>query len=304
MTASNSDLPPGATAGRTTARHGVPPELRSEVRVFGAILGQVVARVRRHRPVRRRRAAAPGAQRRPPRRGRRRAASGLVDALDLDQAEQVARAFTVLFHLVNLAEERHRVRVLRGRDRTGDRPDSLAGARRRARPRATPRTLARTRGPPGLHRAPDRGPPPRGRHRPSTGSRRLDRATTRGSATASVDAERRLREEISDAVAHRADPLDASSTRSTRSAPRWRSSTRRCSGSRRALPRDRARAGRRRRRHPPPHARRTSSSARGSAATATATRTSPPRSPARRWRSRPTTSCARSRTPPPGSGAA
>ncbi len=48
----------------------------------------------------------------------------------LDQAERVARAFTVLFHLVNLAEERHRVRVLRSRDRTDLAParDSLAGA--------------------------------------------------------------------------------------------------------------------------------------------------------------------------------
>ena len=54
----------------------------------------------------------------------------LVDALDLAQAERVARAFTVLFHLVNLAEERHRVRVLRSRDRTSLDPsrDSLAGA--------------------------------------------------------------------------------------------------------------------------------------------------------------------------------
>jgi phosphoenolpyruvate carboxylase len=54
----------------------------------------------------------------------------LVDALDLDQAERVARAFTVLFHLVNLAEERHRVRVLRHRDRVDRDPsrDSLAGA--------------------------------------------------------------------------------------------------------------------------------------------------------------------------------
>ena len=39
----------------------------------------------------------------------------LVDALDLDRAEVVARAFTVYFQLVNLAEERHRVRILRQR---------------------------------------------------------------------------------------------------------------------------------------------------------------------------------------------
>ncbi len=54
----------------------------------------------------------------------------LVDALPLEQAERVARSFAVLFHLVNLAEERHRVRVLRSRDRIGEAPsrDSLAGA--------------------------------------------------------------------------------------------------------------------------------------------------------------------------------
>jgi len=39
----------------------------------------------------------------------------LVDGLDPDRAEAVAQAFTVYFQLVNLAEERHRVRILRRR---------------------------------------------------------------------------------------------------------------------------------------------------------------------------------------------
>jgi phosphoenolpyruvate carboxylase len=40
----------------------------------------------------------------------------LVASWDLDRAEQVARAFTVYFHLVNLAEEHQRIRFVRERD--------------------------------------------------------------------------------------------------------------------------------------------------------------------------------------------
>jgi phosphoenolpyruvate carboxylase len=103
--------------------------LHDDVRRLGALLGQVVAETggtdlydhveslrRACRDVRR------GTTDVDPQR--------LVDDLPLDQAELVARAFTVLFHLVNLAEERHRVRVLRHRDRYARDPsrDSLAGA--------------------------------------------------------------------------------------------------------------------------------------------------------------------------------
>lgn len=41
----------------------------------------------------------------------------LVESLDAGQAEDVARAFTTYFELINLAEEHHRVRVLRDRER-------------------------------------------------------------------------------------------------------------------------------------------------------------------------------------------
>jgi phosphoenolpyruvate carboxylase len=41
----------------------------------------------------------------------------LVAGLDLSEAEAVARAFTTYFELINLAEENHRVRVLRTRER-------------------------------------------------------------------------------------------------------------------------------------------------------------------------------------------
>jgi phosphoenolpyruvate carboxylase len=60
------------------------------------------------------------------------AAAGIADLVagwPLERAEAVAHAFTVYFHLANLAEEHQRIRTLRKRD-TGDRPqrESLAAA--------------------------------------------------------------------------------------------------------------------------------------------------------------------------------
>jgi phosphoenolpyruvate carboxylase len=59
------------------------------------------------------------------------AIDSLIEGLDVAEAELVARAFTVYFELINLAEERHRVRVLRQREReVHPRPlqESLAAA--------------------------------------------------------------------------------------------------------------------------------------------------------------------------------
>src|SRR5215813_4805036 len=55
--------------------------------------------------------------------------AALVASWSLEQAEQVARAFTVYFHLANLAEEHQRIRNLRERD-TGEHSvrESLAAA--------------------------------------------------------------------------------------------------------------------------------------------------------------------------------
>src|SRR5207342_65716 len=50
---------------------------------------------------------------------RRRRVTALVASFDLDRSEDVIRAFTCYFQLVNLAEERHRVRTLRERSRSG-----------------------------------------------------------------------------------------------------------------------------------------------------------------------------------------
>src|SRR5678815_704142 len=60
--------------------------------------------------------------------GRDRFASRFAE-LDLDGLPLVGRAFTLLFHLFNAAEEQHRIRVLRRRDRSHAPPDgSLAAA--------------------------------------------------------------------------------------------------------------------------------------------------------------------------------
>jgi phosphoenolpyruvate carboxylase len=54
-----------------------------------------------------------------PTAARRRRVQELVDGFDVDRAEDVIRAFTCYFQLVNLAEERERVRLLRDRSRWG-----------------------------------------------------------------------------------------------------------------------------------------------------------------------------------------
>jgi phosphoenolpyruvate carboxylase len=101
----------------------MPVALRRDVRLLGRLLGQVleeaggpelladVERLRRATIALR---AADG--------GRRQARAEvleLVAGFDLDRAELVARAFTVYFQLVNLAEEQHRVRTLRQRRQEG-----------------------------------------------------------------------------------------------------------------------------------------------------------------------------------------
>jgi len=97
----------------------VPAQLRRDVRLLGELLGRVleeaggpglladVERLRRACIALR---AADGH-----RRQARARVVELVASFDLDRAELVARAFTVYFQLVNLAEEQHRVRTLRER---------------------------------------------------------------------------------------------------------------------------------------------------------------------------------------------
>ena len=105
---------------RDTARQEMPRTLREEVRLAGDALGQVIAEhggaelladvETLRRTVIRARAEAGT------RGGYADAADTLVSSWSLDRAEQVARAFTCYFHLVNLAEERYRARALREAD--------------------------------------------------------------------------------------------------------------------------------------------------------------------------------------------
>ncbi len=167
---------------------GARDPLRREVKLLGALLGQVlveqagmpllelVERVRR-RTIALRRPELDEAD-------RARLAEELgreLDALDLDQLEALVRAFGLYFQLVNLAEERHRIRTLRRRERAAPRgalEGSLADAVRRlwragrrtsdiaalaarldvrARPHGAPdrgATADPARGPPTLRRAP------------------------------------------------------------------------------------------------------------------------------------------------------
>src|SRR5215831_9850320 len=103
---------------RESARLEMPEPLRRDVRLLGELLGQVVAEgggpdlladVER---LRRAVIAARDSNEEDVE------AERLVGSWPPERAEDVARAFTCYFHLANLAEEHHRARILRERDRT------------------------------------------------------------------------------------------------------------------------------------------------------------------------------------------
>jgi phosphoenolpyruvate carboxylase len=114
---------------RDVARVEMPAALRREVRLLGDLLGEVLAEyggaglLADVEQLRRTVIAARDSDLDD------RAAALLVASWPIDRAEQVARAFTCYFQLVNLAEDRHRARALRERDR-GTEPvsESLAEA--------------------------------------------------------------------------------------------------------------------------------------------------------------------------------
>jgi len=119
--------------GRDRDRAELPEPMRRDVRLLGDLLGEVVRDSSGPgllADVERLRHAVIEAREQERRDGRAgEAIATLVASWDLDRAEQVARAFTVYFHLANLAEEHQRIRMLRERD-AGHEPvrESLAAA--------------------------------------------------------------------------------------------------------------------------------------------------------------------------------
>src|SRR6202521_2660201 len=114
---------------REAARIEMPAALRREVRQLGDVLGQVLAEyggadlLEDVEQLRRTVISARDSE------GDESSAARLVASWSIDRAEQVSRAFTCYFQLVNLAEERHRARALRERDRgTEPLPESLEQA--------------------------------------------------------------------------------------------------------------------------------------------------------------------------------
>ncbi|HSL10523.1 MAG TPA: phosphoenolpyruvate carboxylase [Actinomycetota bacterium] len=120
---------------RTTAepdgRRGqpLPDAFRRDVRFLTTILGEVIAEddPSLFRDVETLRRASIALRERPS-PARRRRVESLVGAIDARRGEALARAFTAYFQLVNVAEERNRVRELRSRSHLGPLPDSLGSA--------------------------------------------------------------------------------------------------------------------------------------------------------------------------------
>ena len=119
---------------RDRDRAALPEPMRREVRLLGDILGEIIrdsGGPELLADVERLRHAVIDARQHEPRDGVAAAdeIATLVASWSVEQAEQVARAFAVYFHLANLAEEHQRIRNLRERD-TGQEAvrESLAAA--------------------------------------------------------------------------------------------------------------------------------------------------------------------------------
>src|SRR5690606_6870975 len=187
---------------RDSARQEMPDQLRGDVRLLGEMLGTVLAesggrdlldgveRLRRAVIV-----AREGT-------GEGKEITELVASWPLERAKQVARAFTVYFHLVNLAEEHHRIRSLRERDDAANpQRESLAAAVRSIREAAGEERLRELVAGMEFHPVLTAHPTDARRRAVSTAIQRISvqleqlRAAHRGSG-AEAEARRRLLEQI------------------------------------------------------------------------------------------------------------
>ncbi|UWF78037.1 MULTISPECIES: phosphoenolpyruvate carboxylase [Microbacterium] len=118
---------------RFEASSGIPDAMRADVRMLGELLGQVLRESGSpglFEDVERLRLATIQAFDEETDESFLRAAA-IADSFTIQRADEVARAFTCYFHLVNLAEEHQRVRVLReraGRPGREDAADTVATA--------------------------------------------------------------------------------------------------------------------------------------------------------------------------------
>ena len=112
--------------GRFEAGQEIPERMRADVRMLGALLGRVLRESGSpglYEDVERLRVATIHAYTDESPEAFAKAAD-IADAFSVERADEVARAFTCYFHLVNLAEEHQRVRILRERDGRPDREDA------------------------------------------------------------------------------------------------------------------------------------------------------------------------------------
>lgn len=119
--------------GRGEAEQELPERMRADVRMLGALLGRVLRESGSpglYEDVEKLRQATIAAYTDESPEAFERAAA-IAESFSIERADEVARAFTVYFHLVNLAEEHQRVRVLRERDGRPEKEnaaDSVAAA--------------------------------------------------------------------------------------------------------------------------------------------------------------------------------
>jgi phosphoenolpyruvate carboxylase len=112
--------------GRFEAGQEIPERMRSDVRMLGSLLGRVLRESGSpglYEDVERLRVATIHAYTDDSPEAFATAAE-IADSFTIERADEVARAFTAYFHLVNLAEEHQRVRILRERDGRPEREDA------------------------------------------------------------------------------------------------------------------------------------------------------------------------------------